>query len=133
MIPVDALSLACSIFQVIDFSARILTTAKDIYDKSSLPQNDELKAVLVDLEKLLTPLRPSWTKDAHGMEGLRDRCLAIATEIGQDLSKLELKERSYPVTRRITALRSALQSALGGQQRIRHLEDRLRAVRDEME
>lgn len=56
-----ALGLAANILQVVDFTANLLSTGKEIYQRGSTVQNSELEVVVKDLTSLNDPLK-SWAR-----------------------------------------------------------------------
>lgn len=60
---VAGLSLAANILQVIDFSAKVLSTGREIQQAGSTIQNSELETIATDLAGLSRELK-SWARPA---------------------------------------------------------------------
>lgn len=56
MDPASAFTLACGIIQVVDFSTKILSAAKEYLHKGYTAQNDELESQMSSIDSLLSAL-----------------------------------------------------------------------------
>jgi hypothetical protein len=101
MEPFSALSLAGNIIQFVDFGARLLSNARELYRSpvGSLSVHDEITLVTTDLETLVKRLRgsvnarPSSEENDNQLQTLRkicDEAAAVAEELLKRLGTLKL-------------------------------------------
>ena len=89
MDPLTALSVAGTVVQFVDFSTKILSTARKLYHSKSgnLPYHEELEYVTTDLSRLATRLQQPLNQDesqASSSPGLQEICRAC-DKISQEL------------------------------------------------
>jgi hypothetical protein len=97
MDPFSALSLAGNIIQFVDFGARLLSNARELYRSpvGSLSVHDEITLVTTDLETLVKRLRgpvnarPSSEENDNQLQTLRKICGEAATVAEELLKRLE--------------------------------------------
>lgn len=97
MDPVTVFSLVCGIIQVVDFSTKVLSTSKELYDKGSLTEHENLgimSARLINLRSdLLTKSQQSSTipvqPGRQEIVELAGRCSQTALELHDELEKLK--------------------------------------------
>ena len=98
--PLDALSLAGTIIQFIDFSSKVLTHSRQLYEShtGALSVNQELELVTSDLyalsQKLPAPeTNTSLTHEEETLRKLAVACAEISTELSTKLMGLRLNSK----------------------------------------
>ena len=135
---IAALSLASSIFQVIDFGSKFATTAWKIHKaaRHSLENLDEvayMRAITVNLDDVLRDIRAQSghidpaSESNQGIVNLAKECATLVEELLQSLNKLGLGE----VARKRDALRAAFKLTWKGEE-IRALQARLNDFRSQL-
>lgn len=101
MDPVTVFSLVCGVIQVVQFSAKVLSTAKDLYEKGSLAEHEDMDFMSERLIKLRSELSTrrdecSNTAEEPGQKAILDlagRCSQTALELHDKLEKLRVANR----------------------------------------
>lgn len=132
MVPVDAVSLAGCIVQFVQFSISLLDNSIKVYEKSTLPENDEVGSVQKDLDKLLRQIeKESFGHDQDFLE-LVKACQEVSKELDNALSKLKMKSGLKGMRKIKEALCKALRSSFQ-HDKVAELERRLRSIRDQLQ
>jgi hypothetical protein len=138
--PLDALSLAGTIVQFVDFSHKILSRSQELYksQKGALSVNEELELVTSDLfrlsEKLPAPISTAKgsdeTEEERTIRRLAVACSEISVEIATKLNGLKVKTGSQ---RKIWRnFKQALKS-VWTEDEMNKLVERLSRLRDELQ
>lgn len=96
MDPLSAFSLACGVLQVVDFSCKLISATKSLYQKGSLEENDDLETQISHLSALRSALNSkralNYTsyQDYQELLKLAAECDAIAQELLGELDNLEV-------------------------------------------
>ena len=102
MDPLTALSLACNVIQVIDFSAKIVTNCKELYENGASAKNKEIEFMAKYLASVSTDLKlPETSPSAESaqqvcqedekLQKLAQRCSETANELICELQKLAIQ------------------------------------------
>ncbi|KAK3690462.1 hypothetical protein B0T22DRAFT_193218 [Podospora appendiculata] len=102
MDPLSALSLACNILAVIDFSQKLVSGTYEIYSSSTgaSNENEHLGRVTEDLKALVPQLKvpignaSSATPDEIALAALAEKCADVSDELLALLGKLQAKPNS---------------------------------------
>ncbi|KAK3319591.1 hypothetical protein B0T19DRAFT_269269 [Cercophora scortea] len=102
MDPFSALSLACNILAVIDFSQKLVSSTYQIYSSSTgvSDENEHLGRVTEDLRALVPQLKVpignagSVTPEEAGLAALAEKCAEVSDELLALLEKLQAKPNS---------------------------------------
>jgi hypothetical protein len=127
MDPVTAFSLACGVIQVVDFSLRLLSKSKEVHEKGSLVENDNLEYLTRHLSALELELQTPLNHNSHGrtqpqdeqdLKQLADKCSETAQTLLTELAKLKVsdpkrKRQMIKVTLRAILKRSTLKEIEG--------------------
>ena len=106
MDPLTALSLACNVIQVIDFSAKIVTKCKELYIDGASAKNKEIESMAKYLANISTDLRIPETfrsADSAQQECQEDeKILELAQQYSETANELicELQKLAIKGTRR---------------------------------
>ncbi|KAI4701438.1 hypothetical protein J4E81_003178 [Alternaria sp. BMP 2799] len=135
---IAGLSLAANILQVIDFTAKVLSTGNQIRQSGSTIQNSELERVVEDFttlnERITSWARPNpassgpLAQDSQALEDLAAECTKIAQEL---IAKLESLRCSKDAAKYKTIL-SALKASWNAKT-IEDIKSRLQTMRDELQ
>jgi hypothetical protein len=91
MDPVTAFGLACNVLQVVETAIKITKQVKEIHDRGSLSENDNVKQWAEDVSKENTILQAELSSSGHKLSrsDVRVRNLAQeAIQVGDDLKRL---------------------------------------------
>ena len=95
MDPLTAFSLACGVIQVIDVSAKTLTTCREIYKKGSSSDYQSLESLAKHLihlrEKLDFPNDSQITADGQSLIELSEKCSTTADQLIGRLQALKIQ------------------------------------------
>ncbi|KAI4631838.1 uncharacterized protein J4E87_002544 [Alternaria ethzedia] len=135
---IAGLSLAANILQVIDFTAKVLSTGNQLRQSGSTVQNSELERVVEDFtalnERITSWARPNpassgpLAQDSQALDDLAAECTKIAQEL---IAKLESLRCSKDAARYKTIL-SALKATWNAKT-IEDIKSRLQTMRDELQ
>ena len=98
MDPVSIFSLVCGIVQIVDFSAKVLSTSKELYDRGSLAEHEDVDFMSIYLIKLHADLITTGRHASSGVSGepgrqeilkLAGKCAQTALELHNQLEKLK--------------------------------------------
>ena len=98
MDPLSVFGLACGIVQVVDFSSKVLSNSKELWEKGRPRRSDELEDLAHQLQGLQIHLKPSQTPLGAGhvprqledeVEDLAKRCKETSDQLLQELEKLK--------------------------------------------
>lgn len=108
---VDALSLACNIMTVIDFSHKYYRAYKQIYDDSKADANaqreaTELSQSMLKLQKSRKDVSPSLPKDDQ-LSRVAEQCWEAANGLKQELGKLDIAPTSSRIRKHLRTLKVA--------------------------
>ena len=102
MDPVSAFSLACGVVQMIDFSCKLLSKTKELYEKGQTNQHQEIEDQISQLCKLRSILEsrisseggrdPPQGNGSGELENIADKCDETAMELLQELENLKISE-----------------------------------------
>ena len=129
--PLTAIGLVGNIVQFVDFSSRIVSKTRQLYQSAdgALTENVDTETVTKDLIELNTKLqaRGSHTSGISPLEKLSTACNNVGNELITALGKVKVdgKKGRWKSTRK--ALRS-----VWSQEKIEGIEKRLAGFRDEM-
>jgi cob(I)alamin adenosyltransferase len=108
--PLSAVGLASAIVQFIDFSLKLVTEGRELYEKGSLTRNDELEFIAEDLKRLAAGLAKSQLKnpymDEKQIQKLASTCKNLADELLELLATLHPQKQNTLESFRV-ALRTA--------------------------
>jgi N-terminal domain on NACHT_NTPase and P-loop NTPases len=140
MAALDALSLAATIVQLVDFASKLVSKGYHVYRSAdgALPHNLEMEAVAKDLSHLTARLRsrkslgnPSvLTEDERALEALAEKCSEIASTLLGRLDKLKVKKEERH--RGWKSARQALKS-VWNKKELDDLAQRLSNYRDQLQ
>ena len=131
-----ALSIVANIFQVIDFSMTVLSTANELRKAGTTRDQSNISMVADDLRTLNSKLKQSSklistsnnpSQDQLDLERLVDRASAIS----DDLTKLLDNHKAPPGSSRLTSLAKAVQSSWN-QKTVVEMTTQLERIRDEL-
>jgi hypothetical protein len=143
MDPLTALSVAGTIVQFVDFGAKLLSQAAELYKSpvGTLRSNNELELVTTDLRCLITKLRKSYSagNDAESssedvqqrtsFERLCDEAATLAEELIVRLNKLKVKDGKQRIWR---SLKEAVETAWSKNE-VADMKRRLLSFREALE
>ena len=132
MDPLSAFGLACGVIQVIDFSLKIVSKSKEIYENGSLKANDDMEDLTKRIRELYVDLEPPSSQTSVGdvsMEpqnellDLARKCKETSDELLEELQKLKSTRkrdilRKIPATMRRQKVLSSLESKLESYRKI---------------
>lgn len=136
MDPFNALSIAASVVQFVDFTSKILSTTYELYksaDGASL-ENAERETVTKDLQALNKRLtnrssrRGSLAKEEYALETICRGCNVIADELLEKLERIRIKGKHT----KWKSLRQALKS-IWSESAIDEVSRRLARYRQELD
>jgi hypothetical protein len=140
MAALDALSLAATIVQFVDFASKLVSKGYHVYRSvdGALPQNLEMEAVAKDLSHLAVRLRshkslgnPSaLTEGERAPEALTEKCNEIATTLLGRLDRLKVKKEERH--RGWKSVRQALKS-VWNKKELDDLAQKLSSYRDQLQ
>ena len=97
--PGSALSLACNIIQIVDFSLKAVSKFRELYDDGVSSENRELEDMAVHLKGLrakLVTVDPTTRQSRHvyfddkELQALAEECCATADELTAELDTLKV-------------------------------------------
>ena len=116
MDPISALSLACNVIQLVEFSVESVKVCKELYDNGSLDENEKIEkytaditAANKDLQAALRNCKPG-SKPSKILQVAQDAS-ATANELKVALNKLKLS-KSQGVRRLGNAFKSTLKTLI---------------------
>jgi hypothetical protein len=140
MAALEALSLAATVVQFVDFASKLVSKGYHVYRSTdgALPHNLEIEAVAKDLSRLTVRLQsrgslgnPSaLTADERALEELAEKCNEIATTLLGRLDKLKVKREERH--RGWKSIRQALKS-VWDKKELDDLAERLSSYRDQLQ
>ena len=89
MDPLSAFSLACAVLQMVDFSYKLISATKSLYQKGSLEENDDLETHLSALRSALNSKR-GLNCASYQLVELAGECNVTAQELLGELDNLEV-------------------------------------------
>jgi hypothetical protein len=129
------ISLAGNIVQFVDFSIKLVSTGKELYQSAdrALKENVELEEVTADLKLLsqtLTTSAPSYgiPEGGKSLRKLADTCIQLADELIAHLESLKINTDK---NRRWESINKSLQSVWKGS-KTKDIEARLGKVKEEV-
>ena len=103
MDPLSAFSLACGIIQVVDFSCKVVSKTKHIYERGSLEENDDIEYLGRHLTNLNAGLQAPHHQTSHTdgqsqvqpqeqrtLSELAFKCSTIAQELVRELEEVKV-------------------------------------------
>jgi hypothetical protein len=128
--PISALSVASSLVQFVDFSAKILSKGHRLFHSTngSLLENDEIETVAKRLRDMIQDLQGSLSSTGNKEQALANLCkefIEVAEELILELKMLKLPSDSR--YRRWKSLRQALKS-VWSRDKLESMENRLREL-----
>jgi hypothetical protein len=127
--PLSALSVASSLVQFVDFSAKIVSKGHRIFQSKggSLSENDETETVAKRLRVMVQNLHSSLAStetsgEEQALGKLCDECIEVAEELNLELEKLKIPNDCRH--RKWKSLRQALKS-LWSKEKLESVEKRL--------
>ena len=116
MDPISALSLACNVIQLVEFSVESVKVCKELYDNGSLDENEKIEkytaditAANKDLQATLRNCKPG-SKPSKILQVAQDAS-ATANELKVALNKLKLS-KSQGIRRLGNAFKSTLKTLI---------------------
>ncbi|KAH6878729.1 hypothetical protein BKA58DRAFT_452914 [Alternaria rosae] len=135
---IAGLSLAANIVQLIDFTAKILSTGNQIRQSGSTVQNAELERVVEDFtalkERMTLWARPNpassgpLAQDSQVLEDLAAECTKIAQELIAELESLRCSKDAATYKTILSALKTSWNA-----KKVEDLKSRLQTMRDELQ
>jgi hypothetical protein len=134
MEPLGAFALAVNIIQVIDFSAKLLREAHELYESSTghTAEHVELHQVSQSLSHMCDSLSPTQHQNGgipHGISEIAASAKVVAQELMALIDKLQLK---HGAKSRWRSFRQAL-TTLWKKDEIDRLQKRLKELRDQLQ
>ncbi|CAM1508987.1 Fc.00g027260.m01.CDS01 [Cosmosporella sp. VM-42] len=106
----EALGVACNIFQVISFTHESISLCKRVYrDGSPCPSLSENSALLGtfsnQIQNLAPPTKAKWSKDEQQLVDVASRCQKLATDLQEEINFIvgQVKQGSLATTLKIAA------------------------------
>ncbi len=131
-----ALSIVANVFQVIDFSMNVLSTANELRKAGTTKDQSDISMVVDDLKTLNSKLKHSsqaiaspnnLSQDQLDLERLVDRASAIS----EDLIRLLDHHKVPPGSSRLTSLAKAIRSSWD-EKKVIEMTNQLERIRDEL-
>ncbi len=102
MDPLTAFSLACGVFQVVDFSTKIVSKCREVYKHGVSSENKEIESMAKHLADLATELKlpnpiqspgsaPQLYQDDQELLKLAEQCSETAAKLIEELQKLRIQ------------------------------------------
>ncbi len=103
MDPLTAFSLACGVFQVVDFSTKIVSKCREMYKHGVSSENKEIESMAKHLRDLATELKlpntiqspgsapPQLFQDDQELLKLAEQCSETATKLIEEIQKLRIQ------------------------------------------
>jgi hypothetical protein len=134
--PLPALSIAASLVQFIDFSAKIVSKGNRLFQSASgsLLENDQIESAAKRLRDLVQPIQPPplATADDIQEQPLQDlctECVKVATQLMGQLEELKVPDGCSH--RRWKSIRQALKS-VWSKDRLDEMQERLRSLDEQL-
>ncbi len=91
MDPFTALSLACGIIQVVDFSTKAVTKCRELYKDGSSSENEDFEKMANHLLSLCDTLNVPSQRSSDELQELGRSCYDTAADLIKELRKLKMK------------------------------------------
>lgn len=131
MDPLNAISLASSIVQFVDFSLELIRGAREIQTAGDVKENKTLEAVTSEMKRLSLTLSSSsnspQSEDEKGLCRLAEECKVLSDQILQLLKKIQPKDPKS----KYHSVRSALKNKLHQKEKA-DLDNRLDRCRSQL-
>lgn len=129
----DAIGLASAIVQLVQFSSSVISSARDIYQNSQMKEHAELDLIQADLDAHLQNIAKRDPEASQlGLEELASVCRQIGLELRDALQKLKARDGGTRIARVSRSVSASLSTVLS-KDKIKALQQRLEAVRDEIQ
>lgn len=130
----DAIAVASAIVALVQFSGDVISGARQLYNSSQLKEHAELDLVQSDLDALLKDITSRGPEATRlGLDELASLCCKVGLELKDALRKLKAGDGGgNRVARMGRSVSTSLKTVLS-KDKIKSLQQRLEAIRDEIQ